>query len=260
VGDVTLPGSDPHDASSKRSSAGLSPKILIPAALVCIGCLFQWQSAMAPAVSGILWAIAGAMLVLAVYQLTVWRLVKVQISAGVLLGVAWFWWQGSPHAALRVVKADQGIEWGKDGSAQVRWTARIENKGSGTSVHGHLASKLIPGTEGGTAAAAAAAAAQVADAAASLKREIEQQHGENREPFGSAVLASGAQKDYTIQLEPLSVNRLRGWKAEDRLVAVYLLRLEYSDWHGFYRHVRYVCRFGLVSDRDKRPCPSVDDL
>lgn len=233
-----------------------SPKVLIPAAIAVIAYLLQRDTAMAPVIGGVLWGIAGAMLIAALHRLPIGRFVRVQLSIFVLAGVGRLWWVGSPHGHLHLVSADQGIEWRDDGAAQVIWSTRIENTRDETRLHGHTASKLIAPSEG----ASTVTPQQVADAIARLKREIEQQHRGRHEAAGGVVLARRAQAAFSIRLEPLSVNQLSSWRAQDRLVVVYLLRLEYSDWHGFYPHVRYLCRFGNVSAEDKIPCPGLDDL
>ena len=211
---------------------------------------------MGPVISGMLFALAGVMLIVGLHLLPIWRFAKVQLSIFVLAAVVWGWWNGSPHADLQLVKADQGIEWRDDGAAQVTWSAEIENSGDGTRVRGHIASKLIRASEG----SATVTSRQVANALDDLEDEVERQHRERHEPSDSLLLGTGARRAFSIRLEPLNVNQLSSWRAEDRPVVVYLLRLEYSDWHGFYQHVRYVCKFGKVSEQDKRPCPRLDDL
>jgi hypothetical protein len=223
---------------------------LLLAAIAGLAYLFQRETAMAPVLGGILWAIPSGMLIVALYLLPIWRLAKVQLAIGVLVFAGKLWWDGSPHAGLQLVKADEKVQWRGDGTADVLWTAEIKNQGYGTRVVGHEASKLIPDSR------TSDMSQRVADAIASLERDLEQRPA----PSDSAELAAGAQRGFTIQLEPLSVNQMSSWRAEDRSIVIYLLRLEYSDWHGFYRHVRYVCRFGNLGDRDKRPCPGLDDL
>jgi hypothetical protein len=235
-------------ATTKWLSEHRKAMVLLLAAIAGLAYLFQRDTAMAPALGGILWAIPSGMLIAALYLLPIWRIAKVQLAIGVLVFAGKLWWDGSPHADLQLVKADEKVQWQKNGTADTLWTAEIKNQGYGARVEGHTAWKLIPDSR------TSVMSQRVADAIASLE------HDERHDPSDGAVLATGAQRGFTIQLDPLSVNQMSSWRAEDRSIVVYLLRLEYSDWHGFYRHVRYVCRFGELGGRDKRPCPGMDDL
>lgn len=237
-----------------RARASWGPRLLIPAAIACIAYLIQRDTATTPLVGAILWAIPGVMLILAIHWLSIWRFLKVQLVIGVLVCVCWFWWEGSPHADLRVVKADQAVQWRDDGSAQLVWTVQIENQRYGTSVREYQGWKLITLPENVTTATPQ----QIADAIASLERASE--HREDDEARDSSAMAPGARKDFAFRVGPLGVNQLTSWRAGDRTEVVYLLRLEYADWHGFYTHVRYLCRIGTVSSEEKRPCPGLNDL